>query len=162
MTVNVHEEKFGNYILRDAHHVSLERMYLQAPINQIYLPTIVVTETEATITIELSEKFHHAADAVHGSVYFKMLDDAAYFSASALERENFIFTLSFQLYLLRPVVSGKIRSVGRLSKRTRTHFFADAVLFDASNEEIAHGSGVFVRSHRSLKDAAGYRLEEIS
>ncbi|MCW8904543.1 PaaI family thioesterase, partial [Sedimenticola sp.] len=87
------------------HYQSLQRMYLSAPINQLYLPEIVITEGEARIGIELREDFHHAAGAVHGSVYFKMLDDAAYFAVSSLEPEFFMLTASFTTYLIRPVSS---------------------------------------------------------
>lgn len=145
--------------MKDAHHQALERMYLLAPINRLYLPAIDVTEVGATISIMVSEKFHHAVGAVHGSVYFKMLDDAAYFAAAANERGHFIFTLSFQTYLLRPVVSGVIRCNGRLVKRTRTHFFAESVLFDSNDEEIGRGSGVFVLGKQALSDADGYKMQ---
>lgn len=140
---------------RYAHHQALERIYLEAPVNRLYLPTIQVTDTGTTITIEASDKFHHAAGAAHESIYLKMMEDAAYFAASAVEREIFIYTLSFQTYMLRPLVKGQIRSFGRLTKRTRTHYFADAVLTDATGDEIGRGSGVFVRSRRSLLDGSG-------
>ena len=69
-----------------SHFTQLENMYAAAPINQIYQPILVVTEGQATIEIELSEQYHHSAGGVHGSVYFKMLDDAAFFAANSLEK----------------------------------------------------------------------------
>ena len=57
------------------HYQKLEDMYAAAPINDIYQPKLVVSAGESTIEIELSDKLHHAAGGVHGSVYFKMLDD---------------------------------------------------------------------------------------
>ena len=71
---------------RDPHFQALERMYLAAPINRIYRPTIEVRSGEAEIEIVLAEKYFHSGGAVHGSVYFKMLDDAAFFAAGSLER----------------------------------------------------------------------------
>ncbi|WP_337954797.1 PaaI family thioesterase [Sedimenticola selenatireducens] len=112
------------------HYQSLQRMYLSAPINQLYLPEIVITEGEARIGIELREDFHHAAGAVHGSVYFKMLDDAAYFAVSSLEPEFFMLTASFTTYLIRPVSSGVMRSEGRVVSRTRSQFIAESVVYD--------------------------------
>jgi acyl-coenzyme A thioesterase PaaI-like protein len=53
------------------HFNCLESMYQAAPINAFYKPKMIVSKGQATIEIELSEKFHHAAGAVHGSVYFK-------------------------------------------------------------------------------------------
>ncbi len=97
---------------RDPHFQALENMYLNAPINAFYDPRIEVSDAEAIVEIEVSEKLFHSAEAVHGSVYFKMLDDAAFFAASALEREVFVLTTSFTTYLPRPVSSGLLRSVG--------------------------------------------------
>lgn len=139
-----------------AHFECLQRMYLSAPINRLYQPLISLSEAEAEISIELREEYHHAAGAVHGSVYFKMLDDAAYFAASTLEREYFLLTSSFTTYLVRPVASGRIRASGRVVNHSRQQFIAEAVLFDDRDREIARGSGVFMRGRQRLEAAAGY------
>ena len=141
----------------DPHLLALERMYVTAPINQWYLPRIEISEGAATIEVDVSERFHHAAGAVHGSVYFKMLDDAAFFAASSLEREVFVLTTSFTTYLTRPVVSGTIRSVGRVVNRTRSQFIAESTVHDAEGSEIGRGSGVFVRGKLRLSEIPGYR-----
>ena len=77
-------------------------MYLNAPINAFYEPRIEVSDAEAIVEIEVSEKLFHSAEAVHGSVYFKMLDEAAFFAANELEREIFVLTTSLPNYLTRP------------------------------------------------------------
>ena len=46
-------------------------MYLAAPINRFYLPSIEVEDKKATISISVDEKMFHSARGVHGSVYFK-------------------------------------------------------------------------------------------
>ena len=94
------------------HFKALENMYAAGPINQFYQPTITVGEGTAEIEIEVSKKYYHSGEAVHGSVYFKMLDDAAYFAANSLETEVTVLTTSFTTYLTRPVSKGRIRSVG--------------------------------------------------
>lgn len=142
---------------RPIHYQCLQNMYLSAPINQLYRPLIALSEGVAEITIELQEQFHHAAGAVHGSVCFKMLDDAAYFAAATLERERFLLTSSFTLYLIRPVVSGVIHASGRVVSRTRQQFIAESVLCDGRKREIARGSGVFMRGREQLESATGYR-----
>lgn len=51
--------------MKDPHFIFLERMYLAAPINAFFRPTIVVADAEATIEIDVSEKlFHPLADAL--------------------------------------------------------------------------------------------------
>ena len=141
---------------RDPHFEALERMYLAAPINAFYEPRIVVTEARAEIEIELDERFHHSAGGVHGSVYFKMLDDAAFFAVNSLERDVFVLTSSFTTYLTRPVTRGRFRSVGEVVNRTRAQFIAEAVVYDEDDREVGRGSGVFVRGRTPLVDAMGY------
>ncbi len=141
---------------KDPHFSGLERMYLAAPVNEFYRPTIEVGEGRATVEVEVGPRFFHAAGAVHGSVYFKMLDDAAFFAANSLERESFVLTTSFTTYLTRPVSSGSIRSEGRVVDRTRSQFLAEAVAYDGEGREIGRGSGVFVRSAVPLAQRPGY------
>jgi len=138
------------------HFRQLESMYAAAPINEFYKPVMTVTQGEAEIEIEVSQKHHHSGGGVHGSVYFKMLDDAAFFAANSLEEEVFVLTTSFTTYLTRPVAAGKVRAVGKVVNSNKTQFIAEAVLFDDKDREIARGNGIFVRSKMALKDAAGY------
>ena len=143
---------------KDPHFTALQNMYLAAPINAFYLPTIDISEATATIEIEVSDKLFHAARAVHGSVYFKMLDDAAFFAASSLEREVFVLTTSFTTYLTRPVSSGRLHSVGKVVNHTRSQLIAEAIVYDSAGNDIGRGSGVFVRSKILLRETPGYAV----
>ena len=142
---------------RDPHFVALERMYVTAPINRIYQPRIEIGEGTTTIEVDVSERFHHAARAVHGSVYFKLLDDAAFFAANSLERELFVLTTSFTIYLTRPVSEGTMRAEGRVVDQTRSQFLAEAIVRDGTGREIGRGSGAFFRGKLRLKEIASYR-----
>ena len=141
---------------KDPHFLALENLYLAAPVTELYHPSIEISDSEATIEIEVSKQFFHSAGALHGSIYFKLLDDAAFFAANSLERDVFVLTTSFTTYLTRPVSSGRIRSVGRLVNRNRSQFIAEAVLYDSERDEIGRGSGIFVRSKLLLKELPGY------
>ena len=131
-------------------------MYLAAPINQIYPPKIFVSEAGAEIQIDVRPEYFHAAGAVHGSVVFKLLDDAAFFAANSLEPEVFVLTTSFTVYLTRPVSSGFIRSVGKVVNQNRTQFIAESVAYNSAGKEIGRGNGIFVRGKVPLVDALGY------
>jgi uncharacterized protein (TIGR00369 family) len=139
-----------------SHFDSLISMYAAAPVNEIYSPILNISEGEATIEIQLDKKFHHSAGGVHGCVYFKMLDDAAFFAANSLEEEFFVLTTSFTTYITRPVSSGTMRAVGKVVNKNRSQFIAESVVYDSDGKEIGRGNGVFVRGKFPLKDAAGY------
>lgn len=139
------------------HYNSLISMYSAAPVNEIYSPIMTLSEGEAEIVIEVGEKYHHSGGGVHGSVYFKLLDDAAFFAANTLEPEVFVLTTSFTTYITRPISDGKMRAVGKVVNRNKSQFIAEAVVYDDLDREIGRGNGIFVRSKISLKDAKGYQ-----
>jgi uncharacterized protein (TIGR00369 family) len=141
---------------RDPHFEALERMYQAGPINRLYGPSIDVSEGSATIEMDVSEDFFHAGRSLHGSVYFKMLDDAAFFAANSLEREVFVLTASFTTRFRRPVTGGRLRAVGRVLDGGGTRYRAQAELFDETGTSVAEGSGVFARSRIPLAEAMGY------
>ncbi len=141
---------------KQEHYQRLQSMYAAAPINSIFQPVMTISEGSAEIEIELSDKYHHAAGGVHGSVYFKMLDDAAFFAANSLEPEFFVLTTSFTTYLTRPVASGKMKAIGKVVNFNKSQFIAEAVVYDAEGREIGRGNGIFVRGKLPLVEAAGY------
>ena len=138
------------------HYRALERMYLAAPINAIYSPTVVVSREKAEIEIAVSRRLFHAGGAAHGSVYFKMLDDAAYFAANSIVTDCFLLTASFTTYLIRPISSGRMKSTGTVVSKSKTQIIAEAVAFNSKGKEIGRGNGIFVRSKLSLAEAMGY------
>jgi uncharacterized protein (TIGR00369 family) len=139
------------------HHRKLERMYLAAPINRLlYKPTIAIGEATCEITCEARPEFHHAASGLHGSVYFKMLDDAAFFALASVVEDVFVLTASFHVTLLRPIALGTIRAVGRVVRASSTVSVAEATLFDPDGKEAARGIGDFARSRVALDAKLGY------
>ena len=141
------------------HYQKLERMYLSAPINkQVYEGiTIAISKERAELTLRIGEKYHHAANAMHGSVYFKMLDDAAFFAVNSIVEDVFVYTVSLNVQLLRPVASGLVRSVGELKFKSTNLFIADSELFDERNKLVGRASGNFMRSKVALTEEIGYR-----
>ncbi len=140
----------------DEHYRRLERMYARAPINAFYAPTLLVSERRAEVTIGVRPDFFHAAHAIHGSVYFKALDDAAFFAANSAVTEVFVLTVSFEVVLLRPVSAGTIRALGRLIHESRSLLVGEAELRNESGELLARGSGTFMRSTITLDAGVGY------
>ena len=142
--------------MSEPHHRRLERMYLVAPCNRPYEPTIEITKGEAVITMPVKEETFHAGGSMHGSVAFKALDDAAYFAVNSLVKDEFVVTASFHVHFLRPVKEGTLTAKGRVVSRTRRHHVAESVLYDDKEREVARGTGTFVPSGLKLKDVPDY------
>jgi len=131
-------------------------MYLSAPVNKFYNPAVRISEGHAEIIVKVRPEFFHAANAVHGSVYFKSLDDAAFFAVNSLVEDVFVLTVSFNLHFLRPVSSGKLKAAGKVVHSGRRLFLAESVLFDLQGRETARGSGAFMKSKMPLTAEMGY------
>lgn len=145
-------------MIEKSHFQKLEWMYLHAaPINKFYKPSISIEEGKTIITMNSHAKFFHAANAVHGSIYFKMLDDAAFFAVNSLVKDAFVLTTSFSINLLRPVVYGELRAEGEVVFNARKSFVAEAKLYNKNNDLIATGSGSFVKSKIPLNEEVGYK-----
>jgi uncharacterized protein (TIGR00369 family) len=138
------------------HHRRLERMYLAAPCNLIYRPQITIGDRECEIRIDIHDELFHAGRAVHGSVYFKLMDDASFFAVNSLVDDVFVLTASFSVYLVRPVTEGVMVATGRVVSASRTLFTAEATVRDGRDRLVGHGSGSFMRSRTALVDAMGY------
>ena len=141
------------------HYRKLERMYLSAPVNSTVYNgiTITISHEKAELSLKIESKFFHAAHAIHGSVYFKMLDDAAFFAVNSIVQDVFVYTVSFNTQLLRPASTGIIRSIGELKFKSTNLFIADSSLFDENNKLIGRGSGNFMRSKIELSEKIGYK-----
>ena len=141
------------------HYKKLERMYLGANVNTMLFDTTTVSigEGKATIGLEVTEKYHHALGAMHGTTYFKLLDDAAFFAVSSLVLDKFVLTTNFNINIVRPVVSGAIKAVGEVRFQSANLFVGAASLLDANGREVAFGTGNFAKSKVALDPAIGYR-----
>ena len=138
------------------HYRKLERMYSSAPVNEYYAPRMQVSEGRAEIIIPVRRDFFHSAGAVHGMVYFKALDDAAFFAVNSLVENVFVLTVSFNVYFTRPISEGEMKATGRVVHRSRRLYLAESNLVNSKGQEVARGSGSFVRSTMTLSPEIGY------
>ena len=139
------------------HWRALESLYASAPINRLFDSTLAILgDGRARISFVIDERYFHAAGAAHGTIYFKMLDDAAFYAANTLVSDRFLLTTSFNLHFTRPLKSGKVIAEGRWISGRRRVLVAEASLMDEEGEEIGRGTGTFMRSHIPLSSLPGY------
>ena len=142
----------------DAHLRALEKLYDSAPVNELFASRLTLPEagrSEISFTVERSA--FHAAGAAHGTLYFKMLDDAAFYAANSLVSDRFLLTTAFNLHFTKPMRAGAARAEGRWISGKRRVFVAEARIVDSEGEECARGTGTFLRSHIALSGLKGYR-----
>lgn len=140
------------------HFRALESLYASAPINGLFESRLeIASEGYARIRFTVSPDMFHAAHAAHGTIYFKMLDDAAFYAANSLVTDRFLLTTAFNLHFTKPVRGGTVIAEGRWISGKRRVFVAEAHLTDEEGDEIGRGTGTFMRSHIALSSLAGYR-----
>ena len=139
------------------HWRALENLYASAPINRLFESRLEITgEGLSRIRFTVDPRHYHAAGAAHGTIYFKMLDDAAFYAANTLVTDRFLLTTSFNLHFSRPIRAGEVIAEGRWISGRRRVLVAEARLIDDEEEEIGRGTGTFMRSHMALSGLPGY------
>src|SRR5690349_4446918 len=133
------------------HYRALESLYASAPVNGLFESRLeIVSEGHSRIRFQVDERFHHAARAAHGTIYFKMLDDAAFYAANSLVTDRFLLTTAFNLHFTKPMREGPARAEGRWISGRRRVLVAEARIVDSEGEECGRGTGTFMRSHIPL------------
>lgn len=139
------------------HYRALERLYASAPVNTKFASALHIPgEGRSRLTFTVTPEDYHAAGAAHGTIYFKMLDDAAFYAANSLVTDRFLLTTGFNLFFSKPVRAGMVTAEGRWVSGRRRVFVAEARLVDEEGEEIGRGTGTFMRSRIALSSLPGY------
>ena len=142
----------------EAHFRRLESLYRSAPINRQFQSELrIVGPGRSEIRFQVDERSFHAANAAHGTIYFKMIDDAAFYAANSLISDRFLLTTAFNLHFTKPMRGGEAKAQGRWISGKRRVLVAEARILDSEGEECARGTGTFLRSHIALSGLAGYR-----
>ena len=131
------------------HFRRLSRMYRMAPINALDMfgGRVRVVEGVAETRMPVSKSLCHTAGAVHGSAYFKALDDAAFFAAATMDEESFLVTTSFTTYLTKPVIPGKTALLigkGKVVSTSKSLLLVEATVHTDAGVEVGRGSGTFM------------------
>jgi uncharacterized protein (TIGR00369 family) len=142
--------------MNNEHYRKLENLMHSAPIVQLTGARVHIEKGKAEIFLPVKKKLHHAANALHGAMYFLALDNAAFFAVNSLVEDVFLLTTSFTLYLERPVIDGYVKAVGNVVMSSSSQYIAEAILYDSQNQEVARGSGIFVKSRIPLTPQIGY------
>ena len=140
------------------HYRRLEILFYSAPVNQgIFAGSqMSVTENKALYELTIGEQYFHAAHAMHGAIYFKLLDDAAYFAAASSETEYFILTKSYTVHFKRPVHADLLKAEGSVVSIDEKGITAKSRILNSQGKVVAAGEGHFVKGPTLLSSLAGY------
>lgn len=143
-------------MIRDEHFRKLENMYNRLQMSADLKTTLQIEKGTAEVRMPIQENQKHAANALHGMYYFKVLDDSTFFAANSMVEDVFVLTSQFNLHFLRPVVDGFIIAKGTVVHFGKTQIIADGSVFTDNGVLIARGTGTFLRSRINLNAEIGY------
>lgn len=144
------------------HFEALILLFNAAPINQnIYKSSMLeISEGKAVYRLNVDPKYFHGGAALHGSVYFKLLDDAAYFAAASQEKDFFLVTKSYQIDFIRPVKAEQLKAIAEIQHTEGNQVMVEAKLFNEREKMVGKGQGIFVPTATRLESLADYQLKD--
>ncbi len=143
--------------MSNRHFEGLIRIFHSAPIQELLEGAVIsLEEGKATYQLQIKEEYFHAADALHGAIYFKLLDDSAYFAAATLEQEYFLLTKSYQINFKRPVQEDVLTAKGEVLSVSEKEIISKSTIYNSAGRVVADGQGIFVKSRKLLKEQSGY------
>jgi uncharacterized protein (TIGR00369 family) len=140
------------------HFRKLDALFQSAPLNQgIFKGSALEVEFEkATLRLAIGNQYFHAAEAMHGAIYFKLLDDSAYFAAASIEKTYFLLTKSYTVHFRRPVMEDTLTAIGKVIEVNEREIVASSEIFNSAGKLVANGEGVFVKGIKRLDELKGF------
>ena len=97
------------------------------------------------IDLDLGERHLQPFGIVHGGVIATLIDTATFWAGfMRLPEDAGLVNVDLKLNYLKAVASGHLRSEGRCLRAGRQISYAEASVFDAAGELVAHGSSTLM------------------
>ncbi len=104
-----------------SHAQKLTFMYNQMPFNDDLKPHMeIIALGECKVEAEVNPKFFHGGGIVHGSIIFRVLDDACTFAAWSLIDTHICVTKSLHIHFQRPINQGTMQAYGKVLEISQT------------------------------------------
>jgi uncharacterized protein (TIGR00369 family) len=103
-----------------------------------------ITESEpgrVVLELEAGPEHRHGGGVVQGGVITQIADAAMGMSLATLQEDGvWNTTIELKINFIRPVVSGRIRAVGRVVEMRQTLLFSEADVLDEKDRLVARAS----------------------
>jgi uncharacterized protein (TIGR00369 family) len=103
-----------------------------------------ITESEpgrVVVELEAGPRHRHGGGIVQGGVITQIADAAMGMSLATLQEDKvWNTTIELKINFIRPVVSGRIRAIGRVVEMKQTLMFGEADVLDEQDRLVARAS----------------------
>jgi uncharacterized protein (TIGR00369 family) len=113
------------------HHISMSLAHIEVD--------------RATVHLDLSDRHLQLFGIVHGGVLATLIDTATFWSVfMRLPEDAGLVNIDLKLNYLKPVIEGTLKAEGSAIRSGKTISYAEARVFDADGELVAHGTSTLM------------------
>ncbi len=99
----------------------------------------------ATIELKTDQRHLQAYGIVHGGVFATLIDTATFWAVfMRIPEDAGLVNIDLKLNYLKPVDQGRLKAEGRAVRSGKTISYAEARIWSASNDLIAHGASTLM------------------
>ena len=122
----------------------LVQRYLDHPMHEGLTLTLSSNQGTSTLGITIHPGICNLVGTLHGSYYFKCMDDACFFAAISLKKHHFVATATFTHHYIKPASSGVLTAKAKVINQQGSKYICDCMIYNDKDEQCAYGSGLFV------------------
>lgn len=123
---------------------SLATLYVNHPMHDHLHLDLTVKKGESTLAMDVHPSCLNLVGTLHGSLYFKLMDDACFFAALSMNHHAFVATATFTIHYFTPVSSGRLTAKASVVEQMNSKYMCECVIVDQDTTKIGYGSGLFV------------------
>tara|TARA_B100001989_G_C24383647_1_gene385598 strand:+ start:309 stop:758 length:450 start_codon:yes stop_codon:yes gene_type:complete len=118
--------------------------YLNHPMHTGLNLSVQQDNGTARVSMVVNPNICNLVGTLHGSFYFKLMDDACFFAAISLNHHHFVATANFNIHYFLPVSKGKLSAIAKVINHDKNKYVCDCDIVDEDKHFCGHGSGLFV------------------
>ncbi|GAB4397086.1 MAG: hypothetical protein OHK0053_12730 [Microscillaceae bacterium] len=129
------------------HTERLKKMYEENAFNQSLAPVMDFPEPgHCEVQAAVNPIFFHGGGIMHGSIIFRLLDDACTFAAWTYVFDKMCVTKSLHIHFQKPVFRGHLRAQGRVQEVNASvnEIYTEGVLLN-EGIEVARCTAIIAR-----------------
>ena len=124
--------------------------YLDHPMHKDLRLNLTYKKGVAKLVLDVMPQNLNLVGILHGSFFFKLMDDACFFSIMTINNVLFVATSNFSVTYFRPVLKGKITATASVIESSDFKYFCQCIIVNEFDDKIASGSGTFIKPKKTI------------
>jgi uncharacterized protein (TIGR00369 family) len=118
--------------------------YINHPMHKPLNMSVALKEKSAKITMSVHSSVLNFVGILHGSIYFKLMDDACFFAVIATNQSSFVVTSNMTVNYIKPVSEGMIITHASVITKRGRLYLCESHITNLEGSILAHATGSFI------------------